>query len=161
MIRKILIFLLIALIVIQFIHPARNKSTGPHPYALETKFPVPEKVRVILAKACNDCHTNNTDYPWYSRVQPAHWWLDNHIREGKEHLNLDEYTHRNLRYQYHKMEEIAEQLNEGEMPLKSYTWLHKDAILTEAEKNELISWADGIRAGMEAKYPRDSLIRKQ
>jgi hypothetical protein len=59
------------------------------------------------------------------------------------------------------MEEIAEQLNEGEMPLKSYTWLHKDAVLTEAEKNELISWADGIRAGMEAKYPRDSLIRKQ
>ena len=64
---------------------------------------------------------------------------------GKKHLNFDEYTNRSLRFQYHKMEEIAELVKEGEMPLESYTWMHKDAKLTEAEKNELINWADGIR----------------
>ena len=68
---------------------------------------------------------------------------------------------RSLRFQYHKMEEIAEQVKEGEMPLDSYTWIHKDAKLTEEEKKELISWADGIRDSLEAQYPMDSLIRKK
>jgi hypothetical protein len=87
--------------------------------------------------------------------------LDNHIQEGKEHLNLDEFTNRNLRYQYHKLEEIAEQVKEGEMPLNSYTWIHKDAILTKSEKELLINWADAIRDTMMQKYPEDSLIRKR
>ncbi len=87
--------------------------------------------------------------------------MDNHIKEGKKELNLDEYKSRNLRFQYHKMEEIAEQVKEGEMPLDSYTWIHKDAKLTAEEKNELIKWADGIRDSLEANYPMDSLVRKK
>jgi hypothetical protein len=59
------------------------------------------------------------------------------------------------------MEEVIEQVKEGEMPLKSYTWIHKDAILTDAEKNTLINWADGIIKDMESKYPIDSLKRKR
>ena len=74
-------------------------------------------------------------------------------RKEKRHLNFDEYTNRSLRFQYHKMEEIAEQVKEGEMPLDSYTWMHKDAKLTEAEKKELIDWADGIRASHEGQIP--------
>ncbi len=161
MLRKILLSLLIILIVIQFIHPEKNKAEGLQANNVGNKYPVPEKVKAILAKACDDCHTNNTEYPWYSQIQPVHWWLNHHIEEGKEHLNFDEYTSRNLRYQYHKMEEIAEQVKEGEMPLKSYTWMHKDAILSEEEKNELINWADAIRDSLEAKYPMDSLVRKK
>jgi len=87
--------------------------------------------------------------------------MDSHVKDGKKHLNLDEYTNRNLRHQYHKMEEVAEQVKENEMPLESYTWMHKDAKLTEEEKTKLINWADGIRADMEATYPKDSLIRKK
>jgi len=87
--------------------------------------------------------------------------MNNHVLEGKSHLNFDEYSNKTLRFQYHKMEEIAEQVKEGEMPLESFTWMHEDAKLTEAEKKELINWADNIRATMEAKYPRDSLIRKK
>jgi hypothetical protein len=161
MLKKILIVLLIALIAIQFFHPAKNKAEGPQPNSIETVYAIPQDVKTILDKACNDCHTNNTKYPWYSKIQPVDWWLDNHVKEGKGHLNLDEYTNRNLRYQYHKLEEIAEQVKEGEMPLNSYTWVHKDAILTEAEKNTLIGWADAIRDSMEQKYPMDSLIKKK
>jgi hypothetical protein len=108
-----------------------------------------------------DCHSNNTNYPWYSKLQPVDWWMADHIKEGKAHLNLDDYTNRRLRYQFHKMEEIAEQVKEGHMPLKSYTWIHKGAILTEEEKNILIDWAISIQDNMKAKYPIDSLIRKQ
>lgn len=161
MLKKILLFLLIALIIIQFIHPEKNKSGGTQANFIGNLFPVPEKVKVILAKACNDCHSNNTNYPWYTNIQPVHWWMNDHINEGKKELNFDDYKGRSLRFQYHKMEEIAEQVKEGEMPLDSYTWIHKDAKLTEEEKKELIGWADGIRDSLEAHYPMDSLIRKK
>ena len=161
MLKKILLFLLTALIIIQFIHPEKNKAEGTQTNFIGNVFPVPEKVKVILAKACNDCHSNNTIYPWYTNIQPVHWWMNNHIMEGKKEINFDDYKNRSLRFQYHKMEEIVKQVKEDEMPLESYTWIHKDAKLTEVEKNELINWADGIRDSLKARYPIDSLIRKK
>lgn len=161
MIKKILLFLLAALLVIQFIHPKRNRSEGEQPYRVASAYDVPAPVQEILDKACNDCHSNNTRYPWYTKLQPFDWWITDHINKGKKDLNLDEFTNRNLRYQYHKLEEIAELVKESGMPLDSYTWIHKDAKLTETEKTTLISWADGLRAGLEARYPIDSLVRKR
>jgi hypothetical protein len=161
MLKKILLVLLVAFIIIQFIHPKPNKASGEQPNSIGKKYAIPADVESILKKACNDCHSNNTSYPWYSNVQPADWWLDNHIKEGKKHLNFDEYTNRNLRYQYHKMEETIEMVKEKEMPLESYTWIHKDAKLTEEEKAKLIDWAGGIMDEMKAKYPIDSLVRKK
>lgn len=161
MIKKILLFLLAALVIIQFIHPKKNKAGGPQPNHIGNAFPIPEDVKSIMAKACNDCHSNNTRYPWYSNLQPVDWWMDKHVREGKKHINYDDYTNRSLRYQYHKMEETIEMVKEGEMPLDSYTWTHKDARLTEDEKNKIISWAGSIMDSMKAKYPIDSLIRKK
>jgi len=159
--KKILVFLLVLLIIIQFIHPEKNKASGVQTNFLGTVFPIPGNIKIILDKACNDCHSNNTRYPWYSNIQPVHWWMNNHVREGKRELNFDEYSNKTLRFQYHKMEEIAEQVKEGEMPLESYIWMHEDAKLTQAEKKELIDWADNNRASMVAKYPIDSLIRKK
>jgi len=159
--KKILITLAVLLVIIQFIHPEKNKASGPQTNAIATSITVPDNIKNILAKACNDCHTNNTNYPWYSHIQPVDWWMDHHVREGKRELNFDEYANRPLRYQYHKMEEIADEVEEGEMPLDSYTWMHRDARLTETEKKEVIDWANNVRAEMESKYPRDSLIRKK
>jgi hypothetical protein len=161
MIKKILLFLLAVLVIIQFFHPKKNMATGEQSHYIGTVYPVPADVKTILEKACNDCHSNNTRYPWYSKLQPVDWWLDNHVKGGKRNLNLDEYSNQRLRAQYHKLEEIAGQVKKGEMPLESYTWIHKDAILTETEKNTLISWADNIRDSMQAKYPIDSLVRKK
>jgi hypothetical protein len=161
LIKRILVFLLLALIVIQFIHPKTNKSTGDQPNYIGKVHAMPEDVKTILVKACNDCHSNNTRYPWYSNIQPVDWWLTNHINEGKAHLNFDEYTNRNLRYQYHKMEETVEMVEDGKMPLDSYTWIHKDAKLSPEEKNKLINWANAIMDTMKARYPIDSLIRKK
>jgi len=161
MFKKIFIALLIPLIVIQFIHPKKNKADGPQPNYIGNTFAVPADVKSILTKACNDCHSNNTTYPWYAKIQPVHWWMNNHINEGKKELNFDEYTSKNLRYQYHKMEDLTEQIKEGEMPLNSYTWIHKDAKLTDTEKNKLLSWASSIMDTMKAHYPADSLLRKK
>lgn len=161
MIKKILLVLLAALIVIQFIHPKKNKNEGPQPNYIGNIFNIPEDVKTILAKACNDCHSNNTRYPWYANLQPVHWWLENHIKEGKKKINYDEFTNRPLRYQYHKMEETIEMVKEGEMPLNSYTWTHKDAKLTDEEKSKLTGWAQSVMDTMKARYPIDSLVRKK
>ncbi|MGZ5218600.1 MAG: heme-binding domain-containing protein [Chitinophagaceae bacterium] len=161
MIKKIFLALLIVLIVIQFIHPEKNISTGAQANYIGNVYAVPGDVKAILTKACNDCHTNNTKYPWYTYIQPFDWWMNDHVKDGKKELNFDEYANKNPRYQYHKMEEITEMVKEGEMPLDSYTWMHKDAKLTEAEKNMLTGWADAIRDSMKLKYPIDSLVRKK
>lgn len=165
MFKKILkytgLFLLGVLVLIQFIHPKKNKSEGPQPNYIGNNFSIPDDVKSILAKACNDCHSNNTRYPWYSKIQPVHWWLDKHIKEGKKGVNFDEYTSKRLRYQYHKMEEVIEQLKDGKMPLNSYTWTHKDARLSADEKTKIIDWANSVMDTLKARYPIDSLIRKK
>jgi len=153
--------LLVALIIIQFIHPKKNKAEGSQPNYIGNNFTVPADVKTILEKACNDCHSNNSNYPWYANLQPVHWWMEKHIKDGKKNLNYDEYTNRPLRYQYHKMEETIEMIKEGEMPLNSYTWTHKDAKLSEEEKTKLISWAESVMDNMKSKYPIDSLVRKK
>jgi len=159
--KKIGITLLVALIGIQFFHPKKNKSDSPHSNYIGNVFAIPENVKNILAKACNDCHSNNTSYPWYASIQPVHWWLNKHIKEGKKELNFDEYTNRSLRYQYHKMEETMEMVKEGKMPLDSYTWTHKDALLTTEEKDMVLNWAQSVMDTMKAHYPLDSLVRKK
>src|SRR3982751_6582936 len=110
MIKKVLLLLLLALIVIQFFHPPKNESKMISPNRLSASFEVPANVDVILKKACNDCHSNNTEYPWYSRLQPVDWWLDDHVKEGKAELNFDEFSNRRLRTQYRKFEEIAKEV---------------------------------------------------
>lgn len=161
MFKKIMLVLLVALIVIQFFRPKKNKSEGPQPNYIGNVFAVPADVKPILAKACNDCHSNNTRYPWYSNFQPVLWWLNNHIQDGKKELNFDEYTNKSLRYQYHKMEEVIDEVKEGKMPLNSYTWVHKDAKLTADEKAKITGWAQSVMDTMKAHYPIDSLVRKK
>ena len=161
MFKKIILVLLVALIIIQFIHPKKNKAEGVQPNYIGSAFAIPADVKTILAKACNDCHSNNTSYPWYSKIQPVDWWMNNHVVDGKKGINFDEYINKSLRYQYHKMEEVIEMIEDGKMPLSSYTWIHKDAILTADEKAKLIDWANSIMGTMKAKYPVDSLIKKK
>jgi len=160
MVKKIVFVLLIILIVIQFFHPARNKAEGEQPNNVSKLYPVSPDVKNILDKACMDCHSNNTAYPWYSKIQPVDWWMTHHVNEGKRELNFDEFATYNLRRQYHKLEEVMKQVKDNEMPISTYTWIHKDAILTTAEQNGLINWADSIRNEMKRKYPIDSLERK-
>jgi len=153
--------LLIALVIIQFFHPKKNIHPGDQPNALAKLHPVPDDVKTILKKACDDCHSNNTVYPWYSKIQPVDWWLNDHIQEGKRGFNLDELGARPAWLRYHKMEELKEQVEEGNMPLDSYTWIHKDAILTPDEKAKLTGWAQSIMDQMKQTLPADSLKRPQ
>jgi hypothetical protein len=157
--KKIGLILLGALVLIQFIRPEKNQSTVNPDQQLTSRYPIPDSVNTILQKACMDCHSNNSHYPWYASVQPIAWWLDEHIRDGKKHLNFDEYTNRSLRYQFHKMEETIEMVKTDEMPLSSYTWTHKEARLTKAEHIAITQWAQSVMDTMKQRYPADSLVK--
>jgi Haem-binding domain len=162
MIKKIMYGLLAALVVIQFFRPAKNNS-GDQFYDISKKYEVPDDVATILKNACNDCHTNTTQYPWYANIQPVAWWLAGHVNDGKRHLNFSEYTARKVAVQNHKFEEIAEMVEEKEMPLASYTWfnLHPGSDLSDAERHTLINWAKAQMDTLKAHYPADSLILKR
>lgn len=152
---------LVALVAFQFFHSEKNISGGLPAYNIAAVFTTPEEVKNILVKSCNDCHSNNTIHPWYNTIQPVAWWLNHHVEEGKQHLNFDAFASYSLRKQYHKLEETEEMIAEDEMPLFSYTLLHRDAILNDAQKQVLIDWTKKIRSDMEATYPKDSLIFKR
>jgi hypothetical protein len=139
--KKILYGLLLVFVAFQFYRPARNINTTPGTNDIAAKFPVPDSVKQILQKACNDCHSSNTSYPWYTNIQPVGMWMQHHVDEGKREINFDEFLTYKPRRQDKKMKEIIEQVEQNEMPLPSYTWIHKDAILTSREKELIINWA--------------------
>ena len=161
MIKKILVVLLIIFIIIQFIRPKKNIQAGPEPSDISTLYPIPADVDSILSIACKDCHSNNTRYPWYNNFQPVAWFLANHVKDGKRSFNLNEFATYPVARQYDKIEEIKKQIDKGEMPISSYTLIHKDAILSDAQKKVVINWSENIRQQMEAKYPKDSLVKKR
>ena len=156
MIKKILIGLLVVLIAIQFIKPARNESANSTK-DIATLYPMPDSVKTIVTKACADCHSNKTVYPWYASIQPLGFWLDHHVEEGKGEINFNEFASYRIGKQNHKLKEVIEQVQEGEMPLSSYTLIHKNAVLTETEKNTLVHWCQNIMDTIKANYPADSL----
>jgi hypothetical protein len=157
-VKKILWVLLAAFIIIQFFHPAKNQSIEVLPSDISRNYQVPAEVQTILAKACNDCHSNNTHYPWYNNIQPVAWWLNNHVLDGKRHLNFSDFTAMRVAKQYKRMNDCIETIKKNEMPLDSYTWIHKDAILNETEKQTLYAWCNTLRDSIKAKYPADSLV---
>jgi hypothetical protein len=110
MFKKTIIALIAILIIIQFFHPKRNISSSDSSNSITKLYDIPADVKTILDKACMDCHSNNTRYTWYFKIQPVDWWLTNHINDGKEELNLDEFTNKPIRYQYHKLEETVDQV---------------------------------------------------
>lgn len=144
--KKILWGLLIVIIGIQFIRPARNEAAAIAANDISKFYHIPANVQNILQRACNDCHTNNTIYPWYTNIQPIGWWMQDHVNEGKRELNFSEFGTYAPKKQDHKMEEIIEMVEYNEMPLDSYIWMHGDAKLSEEEKTAFIAWAKQIRA---------------
>ena len=151
LIKKIALVLGIVFVAIQFIQPAHNKSGQVLPTDFTIVYTVPANVQTILQNACNDCHSNNTNYPWYSNIQPMAWMMKRHIDNGKEKLNFSEFCSYSNRRQISKLKGIAGQIKDDEMPLSSYKMMHSKAKLTKEEKDLIINWmnktTDSLSAG--------------
>ena len=134
-VRRVVLLLALAFVAIQFWPMPRTNPESVR--SLE----VPPELEPILKGACYDCHSNNTRWPWYSRVAPVSWWVVGHVNEGREHLNFSDWPEADSKKARHQFHEIDEVLREGEMPLPRYDWLHRDAVLTDEEIQAIRTWA--------------------
>jgi hypothetical protein len=146
--KKILLGALVAAVGVQFVRPAKNDSP-PGPGDLMAKYPPPPAVKQILETACYDCHSNRTRYPWYAQIQPLGWWLAKHINDGKDQLNFSEFTDYDEHRRAKKLQSLADEVNDHSMPLASYTWIHRDAKLSEAQIKTLADWAEALAEKIE------------
>ena len=138
---RILIIIIVVLILVQFIQPSHNNGEATAATDITHAVQVPDSVMQVLKVSCYDCHSNHTNYPWYSKITPVNWWLNNHINNGKRALNFTTFTTYTYKKKAHRMDDVAETIEKDEMPLHSYLWIHKNAILTEPQKQLLINWA--------------------
>lgn len=138
--KKIFYFLLLAFVVIQFFQIDKTNPPVDESQDFLKINNTPENIAAQIKASCYDCHSNESKYPWYSNIQPVAWFLKNHIDEGREELNFSEFGTYTSKRQAHKMEECAELIEKDEMPLSSYTIIHKDAVLDEATQKQLITY---------------------
>lgn len=143
--KGILIGLLIALILIQFVRPKKNVGSTVAATDILHVVQMPDTIKKMFELSCYDCHSNNTDYPWYSQIAPFSWWLDNHIKEGKKELNFTEFARLAPRRMLSKLSAIAEQVEKKEMPLNSYLLIHTNAKLNDGQIQLIKSWADSAK----------------
>jgi len=142
--KKIAGILILVLILIQFIQPKKNQSKD-YISDITTELQVPKDVQEIIKTSCADCHSNYTVYPWYNNIAPVSWYLAHHVNEGKEHLNFSEWAKYNSNQKNHIIKNLKEVIKEKEMPLISYTLIHKDAILTEQQNKVILDWLNSIK----------------
>jgi len=143
MLKKILGVVLILVVFIQFVRPFKNTGSVTGPDDIHHVLgSVPTEVQTVLEKACYDCHSNHTNYPWYTNIQPIGWWMQHHVNEGKAHLNFSEMRYAKKGRLAHKLSELADEVADGKMPIPNYTRMHKLAMLSDAEKQLLINWAN-------------------
>ncbi len=144
--KIIIVVLFVAFVAIQFYRPDRTAPPIVEAETLEASTQVPENVRQILTRSCNDCHTNTTNYPWYSQIAPASLFLANHIAEGRGNLNFSTWNNYETNRKRRKLDQICDQVTEKAMPLPSYLWIHRDANLTDEDIKILCDWADKEKA---------------
>ena len=142
--KRILIILAIVIVGIQFFQIKPSSTLLPEA-PLAKVIPIPKNVQSILQKSCSDCHSQQTEYPWYTKIQPIGWWINHHIEEGRMEFNMDQFGNYPIKRQDHLLEEIAEVIESGEMPMKSYVIMHSAAKLNAEEKSTLINWANQSR----------------
>lgn len=143
LLKYLLIVALIALVIMQFIRPDKNEAGYESVKFFETETRPSPTVAGILKENCYDCHSDNTRYPWYSEVAPFSYWLADHIKHGNSKFNVSAWKDYSIKKKDHKLEELLEMIEKGEMPLDSYTWLHGK--LSEDETKLILQWATVAR----------------
>lgn len=140
--KKILLILLAVFIVIQFIPANLPDVTAENPNDFLKNNEVPANIEKMLRASCYDCHSNETVYPWYSYVAPVSFLVSRDTREGRKHLNFSEWESYDIADKLEALDDIGEEVEEGEMPMKIYPLMHSDAKLSDQDREELVSWAE-------------------
>ncbi len=142
--------LLVAFVGIQFFPSELNQSDAVPKTDFFVVNNVPSSVKRTVQTSCYDCHSNNTEYPWYNKIQPIAWFLEDHVEHGKEELNFNEWDEYSSRRKNSKLKSIISQIEDGEMPLDSYTLIHRDAKLSKTEKEEVLVYMNELKQNLKS-----------
>lgn len=149
--KKLLIILVVAFIIIQFFPIDKVNPPVDKKMDFLTVKNTPESTANIIRTSCYNCHSNESVYPWYSNIAPVSWYLKNHINDGRKHLNFSTFATYDAKRQMRKLDESIDEVNKGDMPLESYTIIHQDARLTDAQKKELTEYFKQVKTDIEIK----------
>ncbi len=135
---------LATIVIIQFVPVELPENNSDSSIGISHTENAPDEIKLILSKSCYDCHSNQTIYPWYSKVAPVSWLVARDIRLGRDEVNFSEWGELSKRKKIKILSEIAEKVEEKTMPLRIYTFVHKDAILTQHEIETLSNWTKSL-----------------
>ena len=138
--RIVILVLLGVFIGIQMIRPERLSVAGDPLARFDRSTPAARTALAAIERSCLDCHSDTTDWPWYSNVAPVSWWVVDHVRHAHGHLNFSTWESYDAKKRHDLLEEICEETSENAMPLPSYTWIHRDAVLTSDEIKAICTW---------------------
>ncbi len=142
--RKLLLGIMGLLLVSQAFQPDRSVDPANEEDDLTHHARPSAYVEDLLRSACYDCHSTRTTYPWYAHVTPVNFWLQHHINEGREEFNMSAWGAKSAKWRDHKKKDALRELEKKGMPLDSYTWLHKEARLSDEQRDSLIVFFKGL-----------------
>ena len=142
--NKIILGVLAIFVIMQFFGIDKENPSYPAENDFIAITNPPAEIAQIIKTSCYDCHSYHTEYPWYTSIAPLSWWIGDHIEEGREHFNLSEWGSYSEKKALHKLEEFYEEVEEGEMPLYSYTLIHGEASLSPEQVEKLVTWVKSL-----------------
>lgn len=146
--RTFVLIVLVLLVGMQIFRPDRTNPPEDASRTLFAAMDVPPDVARILQTSCIDCHSNRTEWPWYSNVAPASWLVTDHVSEGRHEMNFSTWADLSDHRARKLLGEICEEVEEGKMPIPNYLWLHREAALSEQDKATLCAWANARRGDL-------------
>ena len=152
--RRIAVLLIVGALAIQLARPARtNPPTDPARTMMAIAHVTPEAT-AVLKRACRDCHSNDTQWPWYSNVAPISWFVIDHVNHGRRHFNYSDWAQLDQDQVTRVLKNTCAMTRKGEMPIASYLWLHPEARVTDRDIVALCDWTDGLlREALESLIP--------
>jgi hypothetical protein len=150
-ITKLLVIVVACLFVLlQLKRPARTNPVSESSQSIEAQVQMTPQVKDILDRSCRDCHSNKTEWPWYTNVAPLSWWITDHVDQGRKSLNLSEWGKLDKERQDKKLRQICDEVEDGAMPFPSYLPMHPKAKLSEQDKKILCDWTAAERERLSA-----------
>lgn len=143
--KWVLIALAVLFIALQFVRPARTNPLVDESKTVQANTQMTPQVNAIIERSCRDCHSNKTEWPWYSNVSPVSWFVAGHVEEGRRDMNFSEWA----QYDQHRREAyldlICEMVSKGMMPLSSYTRIHHQSKLSTDDARTICEWTEAER----------------
>jgi cytochrome c551/c552 len=143
--KWVVIVIAALLLAIQLFRPARTNPAVDESQTIFARTQMTPSVAAIFNRSCVDCHSNKTVWPWYTNVAPVSWFIVNHVNTGRSLLNLSEWARLDPDRQDRKLRQICDEVQDGAMPLSSYTPLHPGSTLSDQDKKTLCDWTDAER----------------